>query len=96
MAKRQWIRMRVGNKSAILRLLDSKIAQVLDIIIEQAHEDGTWISSKSNRNYIELKTDISPPTLFRYIGHLAKKDILLSQTGRGEYKLNRDLIQLAI
>lgn len=88
--------MRVGNKSALLRLLDNKLAAALDLIIEQAHEDGTWVSSQQKREYLQYKISISPPTFHRYVKQLVSKDILLPQPGRGVYKLNRDLIQLGI
>ena len=95
MGRRQWIRMRIGNKNTLLRLLDSKLAHALDIIIEQAHEDGTWISSLEERDFIQKRIGISPPTFFRYINQLVNKSILLPQPGRGVYRLNRDLIQIS-
>lgn len=87
--------MRIGNKNTLLRLLDSKLAYALDIIIEQAHEDGTWVSSQEERSYIESKIGVSPPTFFRYINQLVNKSILLPQPGRGVYRLNRDMIQIS-
>lgn len=93
MARKQWVRMRVGNKSALLRLLDNKLAHALDLIIDQAKEDGTWISSEEQRLYFQTKINVSPPTFYRYIKQLISKGILIPQPGRGVYKLNIDLIR---
>lgn len=92
--KRRWVRMRVGNKFTLLNLLDNKLAKCLDLIIAEAHEDGTWISSEEQRIYISNRIEISPPTFYRYIKNLVSKNVLISQPGRGIYKLNRDMLQI--
>lgn len=86
--------MKIGDRSSILKLLDSKLANVLEIIVEQAYEDGLWISSEESKKAICLKLQISNPTYFRYIKDLAKKGILVVQSGKGVYKLNSELIKI--
>lgn len=92
--RKRWVRMRVGKKDTLLKLLDSNLASTVDLIITQAHEDSTWISSREQREYFQMKLKISPPTFYRYIKTLVRKGILIPQGGRGVYKISRDLIQI--
>lgn len=87
--------MKVGGRETLLRLLDSKMAQMLDIIIDQAHEDGSWVSSREAKDAVVKRVGISPPTFFRYLKSLSEKGILVSlpARGRGVYKLNPDMIR---
>lgn len=85
--------MKISDNNSILRLLESKLAVVLEIIIEQSYEDGLWISSDETKKAICEKLQISAPTYFRYIKSLTDKSILLVQPGKGIYKLNSQLIR---
>jgi predicted HTH transcriptional regulator len=88
--------MKAANRSALLRLLDSKLAFVLNVIIENAQDDGTWISSQQARDQICHRASISSPTMFRYIKLLVSKDILLREGSqdRGCYKLNPQMLEM--
>jgi DNA-binding IscR family transcriptional regulator len=87
--------MRVGNRDTLLRLLDSKMAHMLDMVIDQAHEDGSWVSSHEAKVEITRRVGISQPTFFRYLKTLASKGILvaLPMRGRGVYKLNHEMMR---
>lgn len=86
--------MKIDDRNGILRLLDSKLANVLEIILTQAYEDGLWISSEESKKTICMKLDISAPTYFRYIKSLTEKNVLVVQSGKGVYKLNSELVKL--
>jgi hypothetical protein len=88
----KWIKMKVGDSSSLLRLLDSKLAIVMETIIEQAHDNGIWVSSEEVRGKMCVDLDISPPTYFRYVKTLVDKGVLLQQNGRGIYKINPRMI----
>lgn len=91
---RKWVRMRVGNKHSLLRLLDSSLGAAMDLIISRAHEDGTWISSRDEREYFQARLNISPPTFHRYVKSLSEKGILVQQPGRGIYRISKEMIEI--
>lgn len=85
--------MKVENGNALLRMLDSNLAAVLSVVIEFAHEDGTWISTEAQNRIMQKAASISRPTVFRYVRKLVDKRILLS-SGKGMYRLNPDMIEM--
>jgi len=85
------------DNTSVLKLLDSKLAEVLLIVLKQVNPTTyQWMSSKGNRKSIEHKLNMSYPTVSRYILMLRDKDILLQgeYAARGEYILNKKIIKL--
>ena len=90
----KWIGMKVVGRATILSLLESKLAATLDIILDQAQNDGRWESTPTNRTYIIEQTQLSMPTYFRYVNKLVQKQILLKGNIKGIYYINQDMVRI--
>lgn len=84
--------MKIGEDNSVLKLLDSKLARVLEIIAEQSYKDGLWVSSDESKQYVCGTLNISSPTYFRYVKTLVNKNVLIIQPGKGVYRLNSKLL----
>ena len=94
--KQKTITITMDNNS-LLKLLDSNLANFLLIVIKQTNKaDYRWYSTKSNRNELKNRLEMSSPSVSRYIATLKEKEILTQSEyfARGEYMLNRKIITL--
>lgn len=85
------------RKENLLTKLGDTNSRVLNEILRDAKDDGTWISQASSRELICTRLGIVDITLKQYIKKLYEKNILIKEEGsaRGVYRVNPSLIQKA-
>mgnify|MGYP003149037788 FL=1 len=90
--KRKVITVYLDTKESILLKSKDRTFHVLYYILRQTDmEKHIWYADKVHKENIMLKLEISPVTLDKHISSLKQRDLILTTSVRGRYRLNMQI-----
>ena len=85
--------LKIGTGNTVLRSLRNKTTDILDYIIDDAEDNGTWIATKERVQLLMAKFAVSRPTFYRILGVLVESGVLLKGESRSIYGVNSEMIK---
>lgn len=83
----------IGGKYNLLKLSDDKIFILIDDILSNCGQNGTWISNRQNREKFCNKHGISPSYYHKLLNKLITRRFLVKLDLRGYYMVNKEYIE---
>ena len=78
----------------LLRSNDKTLHVLYYIICQFDMINESWYSDKINKESIALKLGLSLSSVDKKVSQLKDNGIIISKSGKGEYKLNEELFEL--